>query len=333
MRRKNNTPRPLLEEAEGRDADRRSDLLASFHIVKRWIRWASSNLNVREFLLLVNAMDRSGNGVELTYDEIADRLEMRPRGVKKVIDRAEEQFRLLEVIEQDRAPGGRRPHRYRIDRDMVRAIMRNEVTQQTFRDRPTQSRTSIYASEYHGVRDRVSRDTRSRRSYKEKTRIPPDLSQKNTSPSSPPTATLTPEVASCSTPEATWEEVAEVLSELLADWKVALKNARENKATPGYVLALIEYYNAHSDEFNSVGVLYHRIRNARLSVAPDEGWPASRKTSSAPLPAQTGAIRGDKTTQTECIRAEVVRKGRQAGKTDAEIDAAIERRLKHEGLL
>ncbi len=100
---------------EGRDQDDRASLLAAWRRVRHWKQWSTNNLHVRELLLLVLALDRSGSGVEFTKDELAERLETTGRAIDSVVKRAEKDFRLLEVVEQRINRGGQRANRYRID--------------------------------------------------------------------------------------------------------------------------------------------------------------------------------------------------------------------------
>ncbi|QDV23560.1 hypothetical protein [Aureliella helgolandensis] len=115
--------RPLIDLAEGRDQDLRSDLYLAFKRCAGWRKPNSTNLHVRELLFWIMALDRAGQGVQKSYDEIADRLELASgRSARRVIDRAAKEFRLLVVTESRYERGGQNPNRYSINWLRVRAL-------------------------------------------------------------------------------------------------------------------------------------------------------------------------------------------------------------------
>ncbi len=99
--------RPLIEEVEGREADDRSSLYCAYRtIANRSNRRSVTNLHVRELLMYVFATDRNGRGVQKSFAEISDLLEIGERTARDVVDRAEREFGLLVVIHQRHARGG-----------------------------------------------------------------------------------------------------------------------------------------------------------------------------------------------------------------------------------
>lgn len=323
------TQRPLIEEAEGRDADRRSDLIAAWNRCKLWRSRTSTNLHVREFLLWIFALDQKGDGATLRKSDIADRLETSERSALLVVSRAEREFRLIEVIEQRFINGGQRANRYRIDWATVRAINSGELDRAAFNHRPTENRTPPYRNMHAGVPKHACRGVKIGRAYKEVTSIKPESNQ--SSPSNPPLPNVTPDVATCTAPGASWEKVEEEVSLVLGDWKNAVRAAQRNGVTPDHALAIVEHWRTLGPSV-APGALYHRLRNCRPNVAPDVGWPASRPTSSAPRPAQAGAIRADPTVKANCIISGWIKAGRRDAIPQDQIDARIRHDLSAAGL-
>ena len=114
--------RPLVDIAEGRDQDDRGDLYLAFKRCAQWRKTTQTNLHVRELLLYVMATDRDRRGVQKSYTEIADRLELcSERAARHVIARAKE-FGLLVITEARYERGGQSANRYSINWPFVRAI-------------------------------------------------------------------------------------------------------------------------------------------------------------------------------------------------------------------
>lgn len=117
------TSRPLLQIADGADQDQRSDLYLAYRRCAQWRKVTQSNLHVRELLFWVMACDRDGRGVQKSYEEIADRLELTSgRAARAVVDRAATDFGLLIVHEARYQRGGQAANRYSINWPLVRAI-------------------------------------------------------------------------------------------------------------------------------------------------------------------------------------------------------------------
>lgn len=111
-------PRPILEHCEGRDQDDRAALWVAWRRVRDVIGPAATNLHVRELLFIIHALDRTGEGCQLTHAEIADRLETTTDTARRVIRRAESTG-LLVVRQQRYRSGGQTANRYSIDRQAV----------------------------------------------------------------------------------------------------------------------------------------------------------------------------------------------------------------------
>lgn len=123
MKRNQSPTRPLVDLAEGRDQDDRSDLYLAFRRCASWRKVTHSNLHVRELLMYVCACDRDGRGVQKSYSEIADRLELKDdQAARYVIARAAKDFRLLLITEARYERGGQTANRYSINWPLVRAI-------------------------------------------------------------------------------------------------------------------------------------------------------------------------------------------------------------------
>lgn len=114
--------RPLIEEAEGRDQDRRSSLLAAFYKQLGARRNRETwDLHVRELLTYVLVNDRDGRGVPMSHDDIANVLCCERSAARRIVKRAEE-YGLLAIIEDRYRRGGQMPNRYSIDWEGVNAV-------------------------------------------------------------------------------------------------------------------------------------------------------------------------------------------------------------------
>lgn len=307
--------RPLIEEAEGRDADRRSSLYSAFkRIANRTDRPAITNIHVRELLMWVMAADRNGSGVQKSYPELAALLETTVSTARAVVRRAEKEFGLLAVIEDRHARGGQTANRYSIDWPVVREINMGIRPAVVSQQAPAVTRQAPVVSQQAPV---VTRQP-----YKEY--IPESYPEAKASPSSPPSPNVAPDVA-------TWEQVEEEVSVLLGDWKTAVRAAQSSHVTPDHVLAIVKHWRTLAPRLGP-GALYQRLRNARPNVAPDVGWPKSLATSPASRQAQAGAIRADVTVQANCIISAAIKAGRREGLPEPQITARIQRDLQAAGL-
>ncbi len=345
---KRNNDRPLIEEAEGKDADNRASLFSAFRrLANRSDRAPITNLHVRELLMWVMASDRKGNGVQKSYPELATILETTVGTARAVVRRASVEFGLLAVIEDRHARGGQTANRYSIDWAVVREVNQGLRPVAISSGGVTQPRTAL-RDVNHGLRPVVVSQQAPvvgqkppvvtqqgpvvrRQPYKEQVPEFRPEAKANTSPSSPPRSSVTPDVDGCTTPGATWPEVEEVVSKLLTKWKPAVRAARDQGLTPEAVLAIVAHQQ-NSDHRLGPGALYFRLVNAHPSVSPDAGWVPSQKASLASILGQGGAIRADTTVRANCVIAEVIARGRREGRSQAEIERAIDRRLEHEGL-
>ncbi|GAB5402827.1 MAG: hypothetical protein Aurels2KO_10580 [Aureliella sp.] len=114
---------PLVEMAEGADQDDRASLLSAFgRIMGSHRRREMSDLHVRELLTYVLAVDKRGDGVQLSYDDVANILCCERSTARTVVRRAEEVYGLLATYESRYVRGGQAPNRYAIDWQSVRAV-------------------------------------------------------------------------------------------------------------------------------------------------------------------------------------------------------------------
>lgn len=120
--------KPIIEYCEGKDQDDRAALLAAFYrLVGTHARREVSDLHVRELLTYVLHCDRDGRGMPLSYDDVGDQLCCERSTARRVVDRAEQVYGLLERIEDRYSRGGQAPNRYRVDWQRVRAVNRGEL--------------------------------------------------------------------------------------------------------------------------------------------------------------------------------------------------------------
>lgn len=120
--------RPLIHQAEGADQEDRASLLAAFkRVMHSHRRREISDLHVRELLTYVLAADRDGRGVQLSYDDVANLLCCERSTARSVVNRAEREYGLLQVIEERYVRGGQAPNRYAIDWRAVRSINRDSA--------------------------------------------------------------------------------------------------------------------------------------------------------------------------------------------------------------
>lgn len=120
--------RPLIEEAEGKDQDQRSMLIAAFSaVLNSQHRRHLTDLHVRELLTYVLVSDRDGRGVQMSYYDVARVICCEYSTARAVVKRALEVFGLLDVIEDRYTRGGQAPNRYSIDWAGVRRALRPEA--------------------------------------------------------------------------------------------------------------------------------------------------------------------------------------------------------------
>jgi hypothetical protein len=114
---------PLVEMAEGADQDDRASLLSAFgRIMGSHRRREMSDLHVRELLTYVLAVDKRGDGVQLSHDDVARILCCERSTARTVVRRAEEVYGLLATYESRYVRGGQAPNRYAIDWPAVRSV-------------------------------------------------------------------------------------------------------------------------------------------------------------------------------------------------------------------
>jgi hypothetical protein len=256
--------RPLIEIIEGAEQDNRQALNAAFYsIVRRANRRDLYDLHVREFLYYICAVDKSGDGVSLSYADIADKFLLSHSAARRMVQRASRVFGLVAVTEDRYVRGGQSANRYSIDWQAVKAVNQG-LHEPHFRSRPAaQSEQPPAQSEQPPAQ--------SEQPYKEPDRLLPGFS-KDSSSTSPEQA---PQVREIST---TWRAVEEELI-LLGVVKAAdaCKSARENGATPDHVREISQWWQRSlglaPQRWRSPGyALYVRICNARPSLDVDAGW-------------------------------------------------------------
>ncbi len=121
--------RPLIEYVEGHEQDDRNAITSAWRRVQfQRNRPANiTDLHVREFIYMVFALDHRGDGYQVSYEELALKLECKVRTARDIVKRATEEFRFVIASEDRYVTSGQKANRYSIDFDFIRAINRGEA--------------------------------------------------------------------------------------------------------------------------------------------------------------------------------------------------------------
>lgn len=124
---RNQQYQPLIDLIEGKEQEDRATLYSAFARIRDRANWPHEyDLAVRELLFYIRASDRDGNGVQLSFPEIAKRLETTDSRARRIVDRASKHYSLLAVKADYNARGGRIANRYSIDWIQVHLVNRGE---------------------------------------------------------------------------------------------------------------------------------------------------------------------------------------------------------------
>lgn len=249
-RRRREEPRPLIEQAEGADADELSDLVAAFNRLSgQGRRLVVTDLHVRELLRAVYAVGKGPSGVQWSHQEIASRLVCEVATARRVIERAATEFGLLEVIEQRYVTGGQSANRYKINWQMVRSVNAGKVhrrdigksaTEEPTQEGPGALREQPPALSAHGGALREQGAALREHPYKETSSISNSISS-STHSLTPRVTTNRPDV---NLPTGGWEVVVSALEErLMDDARNAANLAALRGLTAEDVLDLIERWD------------------------------------------------------------------------------------------
>jgi hypothetical protein len=303
---------PLIDLANGRDQDDRSDLYLAFKRCAQWRKVTQTNLHVRELLFWVMAVDRDGKGISKSAAEIADRLELKDaRAARYVIQRAAEDFKLLVVSEGRYQRGGQTANRYAINWPLVRAIRDGIEDGNPWRTTHAAGATELHppTTECDAGATELHPPTTELHPYKEhsrtNTRTITRTTTKNPAESSEPAEAAAGD----------WQSVVSCCRDcgLSADGAAkAVEAARERGLTPVAVIELAKRYDALAADSEGV----------------TPGWLYRWLTGDAEPPAIQAARtvgRGDAMTKTEAraavVRCQIVRAGRRDGLSEEAIAA------------
>jgi hypothetical protein len=318
------TDLPLVAIAEGADQDDRSDLYLAFRRCSQWQKTTPTNLHLRELLFWVCAVDRDRRGVQVSYDQIADKLELASgRAARGVVQRAEE-WGLLEVIEARYQRGGQSANRYRINWPLVRAIrdgiddgnpwQRKQAQQTKPAEIPTKTPAPVqptappkHEPAPHGPGDAQRHGGDAQRHGGDAQRHPFKECSRTT--------TRTKDIHSLTTntpdtPASDWPVVvSEILDLGVSMASEAVDAARARGLSLSDVRGLVGEYRTRSSRGDPVspGWLYR--------------WLLGKSTPEQP--AKPAGVRGGGLTpeqvQAEAIRSRIVKAGRRAGADESEI--------------
>ncbi len=302
----NHSDRPLIEEAEGRDHDERSALVAAvFRLLDRRDRRTVTDLHVFELIKWVHRLDKSKAGAQLSHYQIARQLMLEVATARTVIKRATEELGLLLKSEQRYVSNGQQANRYEINWPLVRSINRGDL--------PGDTRYQPPATQYHPPATTYQGPATTYQPYKEYAGTLPELQTE-----SPPT----PNQRACAVQEeeAHVDEACEegatprrsldagqlvlirtqrtrtpgALAPLEADYAAAnVYDAREllewiaPQVGLEYLQRLLEYWHAHKDRFDGAGALRLRLKRSRPDLPIDRGWPPPRPAPKPPPKVKT----------------------------------------------
>lgn len=337
--RKSPQEQPLIEIAEGAEADDRASLFAAWkRLNDNPARRRVTNLHVRELLLYIFATNTHGRGTKLTYEEIAVKFECTKSTARSIVDRASNEFGLLAVIEERYVDGGQTANRYAINWPMVRSVNMG------FRTRPERGSREIERSK-PGVVPRQPPAVPQQppvvgqqgavvtaHPYKETPVLSPVLTQYSPLPPAvEKTASEPPEVGE----PKSWEVVVSALVDfgMRASGK-AVDAAKSRSLTADDVWELVERWErlrARQPDDVDVRWLYRWLTGE--SHPPPEPWETTHgNNGSAPVSqAPRRRVKASDSTRVELIRTDVMRVGRKAGATSEQMSAALRRKLQEAG--
>jgi len=330
-------PRPLIETAEGRDQDDRASLWSAWRRLQSTRVAGSTDLHVRELLFVVHALDRTGDGAELTHTDLAERLETTPATVRRVIRRAVDEFGLLRVRSQRYITGGTRANRYSIDWTAVRSTNLPSVTPAdgiTQDVTPASDRCVTPASDPPTVNDQLTvrppvltahppaltehPPVLTEQAIEETTRpISSDPSRHSPPPRDEATATAQP---------VGWVVVVSALVDLgmsVDGSQSAITAAQRRELTPGDVMSLVDRYRRDLATTSGihVGWLHRWITGRSRPPEPPQPKPAPATSSGLLSAAQQRAQARER------LRSRIIRAGREANAPEAVIDRRAQEAL------
>jgi hypothetical protein len=353
----NRHSRPIIEEIEGREQDNRQAIASAFRrMCHRRNRYQATDLHVRELLFYVMATDRDGRGVQKSYDELSDVLCVTRGMARKIVQRANEEFGLLAIIEDRYASGGQTANRYQIDWPVVRAVNAGRLDKRPARFEEIHSDELQHhaapgvpivhggAPMVQGGVPIVHGGVPMVHPYKEYTRTSPELFQNSSSSSEPPDGyddetqdegeeefvfDSDPEpLADASDDE--WEPITrELLAEGVATAADAIDGAKSAGITPDEVRAIVEHWRglvqADAKRFKAPPyALLLRIRNHRPGAPIDVGWLG--QSGSGPhavaLPRKPNAIVDEQRFVIDVRRAAIA-DGKRGEELQRVVDAAV----------
>ena len=330
-------PRPLIETAEGRDQDDRASLWSAWRRLQSTRVAGSTDLHVRELLFVVHALDRTGDGAELTHTDLADRLETTPATVRRVIRRAVDEFGLLRVRSQRYITGGTRANRYSIDWTAVRSTNLASVTpaDATTQDvTPASDRCVTPASDHPTVNDRLTvRPPVLTAHPPALTEHPPVLTaqaieeQSRTLSSDPSRHSPPPRNEATATAQPVgWVVVVSALVDLgmsVDGSQSAITAAQRRELTPGDVMSLVDRYRRDlaTTAGIHVGWLHRWITGRSRPPEPSQPKPAPATSSGLLSAAQQRAQARER------LRSRIIRAGREANAPETVIDRRIQEAL------
>ncbi len=301
---------PLIELAEGAEADDRASLFAAWkRLNDNPARGRVTNLHVRELLFYVFATNTHGRGVKLTYDEIAVRLECKRPLARSIVDRACNEYGLLAVQEERYVDGGQTANRYLINWPMVRTVNRGDFERRN--QQPPNRGPGALTAHPHAL---------TAHPYKETPVLLPVSSQYSPPPLS-------------GEKSRTWEEVVSALVGFRMSRggaTEAVDAAKGRSLTPDDAWELVERWQrlrARQPRDVTIGWLYRWL--VGKSYPPPEPWETTHGDDN-PAPPPRRVTTSD-SVQVELIRGEVIKRGRKARATNEQMTAALQARLQQAG--
>ncbi len=324
---------PLIEIAEGSEADDRAALFAAWkRLNDNPARRRVTNLHVRELLLYVFVTNTHGRGTKLTYEEIAVKFECTKSTARSVVDRASNEFGLLAVMEDRYVNGGQTANRYSINWPMVRSVNMGFRTRPerggsvddrvSSHDSPLSSHDSPLSSHDSPL---SSHDT----PYKETPVLSPVLNQYSPPPpAAEKTASEPPEVGD---EPKTWEVVVSALVGFgMRATAKAVDAAKSRSLTAEDAWELVERWErlrARQPDDVDIRWLFRWLTGQ--SLPPPEPWESTHGIDPTAPPRRR--VKASDSTCVEMIRSRVVTAGRKAKATEEQMSAALRRKLQEAG--
>lgn len=296
----NESDRPLIVEAEGRDQDERSALCAAvIRLLDRRDRRTVTDLHVFELIKWVHRLDKGKVGAQLSHYQIAKQLLVEVTTARAVVRRAVDELGLLLKSEQRYVSNGQQANRYEVNWTLVRSINRGDVPGDTrrqppvtmchppvttrqgpvtvchpFKDNtglltesnseppPTPGQRACAENQEEEVKSFVVDEEASpRRSLDAGRKAPGEFALVRVAK---PRGVLAPDQLVLAYRQANVYDATELLGWLLPE--VGLE----------YLQRLLEYWQANKDRFDGAGALRVRLKRSRPDLAIDAGWPPPR---------------------------------------------------------